>query len=125
MRTAREVNDAKPEYVLAQARRHLDADPSLKAVCLGLAYKPDVDDFRESPSFEIAATLSREYPGRVVSSDPYAHALSAHAEELEIRPHLEAVEQAGLVLMLVGHTAFRVHPRPTDKLVIDTTGFWA
>jgi UDP-N-acetyl-D-mannosaminuronic acid dehydrogenase len=127
IRAAREVNDAKPEYVLDQARRHLDADPTAHAVCLGLTYKPDVDDFRESPSLEIARELSAEYPGRVVCSDPYAHTLPddfATATGLVIQPHLDAFARANLVLMLVGHTAFRVHPLPADKCVIDSTGFW-
>ncbi|WP_417471474.1 UDP-N-acetyl-D-mannosamine dehydrogenase [Luteimonas mephitis] len=128
MRTAREVNDAKPEYVLARARQYLDANPTHKAACLGLAYKPDVDDFRESPSMEIARTLSAEYPGRVTSSDPYAHTLSqdlAAKAGLALQPHAEALARSELVLLLVGHTAFRAHARPSGKHVIDTTGFWA
>lgn len=127
IRTAREVNDAKPDYVLEQARMHLDADPTVLAVCLGLTYKPDVDDFRESPSLDIARTLSAQYPGRVVCSDPYAHTLPdgfSAAAGLTLRPHLDAFNEAGIVLMLVGHTAFRVHPMPTEKHVIDSTGFW-
>lgn len=128
MRTAREVNDAKPEYVLAQARAYLDANPTHRAVCLGLAYKPDVDDFRESPSMAIARALSAEYPGRVICSDPYAHTLPedfAREAGLSLAPHAEALAQSQLVLLLVGHTAFRVHARPGDMRVIDTTGFWA
>ena len=127
IRTAREVNDAKPEYVLAEARRLLDANPAAQAVCLGLTYKPDVDDFRESPSLEIAKALSAEYPGRVLCSDPYSHALPATFADtagLVFVPHVDALTQASLVVMLVGHTAFRVHARPMDKHVIDTTGFW-
>lgn len=127
IRNAREVNDAKPEYVLAEARSLLDADPAANAVCLGLTYKPDVDDFRESPSLDIAKALSAEYPGRVVCSDPYAHALpSGFADRagLTFVPHADALARSAVVLMLVGHTAFRVHARPRDKHVIDTTGFW-
>jgi UDP-N-acetyl-D-mannosaminuronic acid dehydrogenase len=127
IRTAREVNDAKSGYVLDQVRVHLDAGPGTKVVCLGLTYKPDVDDFRESPALEIARTLSAEYPGRVTCSDPYAHTLPdgfAAAAGLTMRPHLDAFAEADVVLLLVGHTAFRAHALPTDKLVIDSTGFW-
>jgi UDP-N-acetyl-D-mannosaminuronic acid dehydrogenase len=127
IRTAREVNDAKSGYVLDQIRTHLDADPDTTVVCLGLTYKPDVDDFRESPALEIARTLSAEYPGRVTCSDPYAHTLPegfVAAAGLTMRPHLDAFVEADIVLLLVGHTAFRTHALPADKLVIDSTGFW-
>ncbi|MDH5831822.1 UDP-N-acetyl-D-mannosamine dehydrogenase [Luteimonas sp. M1R5S18] len=127
MRTAREVNDAKPHYVLDQARALLDADPEATLVCLGLSYKPDVDDFRESPSLEIACMLTDEYPGRILCSDPYAEALDGAvvaAHSLQIRPHSEAIAAASIVLVLVGHTAFRVHPRPDGKQLLDAAGFW-
>ncbi len=126
MRTAREVNDAKPEFVLDRARRHLDDDAAAILACLGLAYKPDVDDFRESPSLAIARQLTAEYPGRVICSDPYAHTLPQElAIGLDLQSHADALSAAGIVLMLVGHTAFRVHAFPSDKRVIDSVGFWA
>lgn len=125
IRTAREVNDSKPEYLLEQVRRLMDDSPAAVVACLGLAYKPDVDDFRESPSMDIARALAAQYPGRVLCADPFADALPAKlAEGLDIRPHHEALATADIVLLLVGHTAFRAHVRPADKHVVDATGFW-
>ena len=127
IRTAREVNDAKPEFVLDRIRALLDADPDARAACLGLSYKPDVDDFRESPALHIAERISQEYPGRVTCSDPYSHALPEKIVQragLVLRPHTEALDEASIVVMLVGHSAFRVHPQPQGKHVIDATGFW-
>jgi UDP-N-acetyl-D-mannosaminuronic acid dehydrogenase len=127
IRTAREVNDAKPEYVLEQVRRMMDGNPATVAACLGLSYKPDVDDFRESPSMDIARALSARYPGRVRCADPFSDALPAGFAAdagLDIRPHHEALAEADIVLLLVGHTAFRAHVRPSDKHVVDATGFW-
>ena len=72
IRTAREVNDAKPQWVLAKVKeavgRYLDANPGCKDVdvtiaCYGLAFKPDIDDLRESPALEIAQALAEAHPG--------------------------------------------------------------
>lgn len=128
IRTAREVNDAKPGFVLAQVAETLDAFPQAKVACLGLSYKPDVDDFRESPALEIALQLARRYPGRVLASDPFAEALPAslraQSPGLALLPADAAVDAAEVVLVLVGHMAYRTLAMPTGKSLIDTVGFW-
>lgn len=127
IRTAREVNDAKPSFVIAQVREALgDTQPS-KIACLGLTYKPDVDDFRESPSLEIARELNREYEGKVVWCDPFIKVLPEKiAAECEQRTAeiSDAVNGADVVVMLVGHSAFRSIVKPIDTKLVDTVGFW-
>lgn len=127
VRTAREVNDNKPNYVLEQVAHVMAGQPAPRIACFGLTYKPDVDDFRESPALHIAHTLAKRYPGKVVCVDPFHEALKFAGEPTEgivFKTAEEALRDATVVVMLVGHSAFRSLPRPVDKAVIDATGFW-
>ncbi|MBC6981695.1 UDP-N-acetyl-D-mannosamine dehydrogenase [Caulobacter sp. 17J80-11] len=122
IRTAREVNDGKPDFVLAKIGAVLEADPQAVVACLGLAFKPNVDDFRESPSLDIARALTARYPGRVICAEPYADALRDPGE-LVLKPLPEALETANAVLALVAHDEFRALPRPRVP-VVDACGLW-
>lgn len=122
IRTAREVNDGKPWFVMDQVRAILDRDPEARAACLGLTFKPDVDDFRESPSLEIARALSRAYPGRVVCVDPYMDLLTDH--DGLVFATLDAAVGCEVVVGLVSHTEFRRIDRPGGH-VVDACGLWS
>lgn len=127
IRTAREVNDTKPDYVLGQIDALLVHHPDWTIACLGLTYKPDVDDFRESPSLEIATRLSHDYPGRVVCCDPFADALPREEvgrRGIQFVDIEQAMANADLIVVLVPHDAFHAFPLPQDRQVIDPTGFW-
>lgn len=121
IRTAREINDGKPQFVIDKVCALMDADPGLELALLGLAFKPDVDDFRESPSFNIARALTALYPGRVVCAEPYAKAL-APGHNLVVVDAAQAV-RAPLVVALVGHAQFRAMSRPEGR-IIDVCGLW-
>lgn len=129
IRTAREVNDSKPDYVLSQIAHAVQAtgDANSKIACFGLTYKPDVDDFRESPALHIAEQLSMRYPGRIVCVDPFSDAL-AHSVEvataITFSGAQDAVDSADVIVMLVGHSEFKSIPRPKGKTVVDAVGFW-
>lgn len=104
IRTAREVNDAKPEYVVQRVSELVEAaGGKVRVACFGLAYKPDVDDFRESPSMQIASRLSEIYPGQVYATDPYSDALTPtqltnlRAPVVPMETALEAEIWVGLV----------------------------
>jgi UDP-N-acetyl-D-mannosaminuronic acid dehydrogenase len=127
IRMAREVNDDKPEFVLEQVRRAAEQHPGATIACLGLTYKPDVDDFRESPSLEIAARLTRQYPGRVACVDPFADALPAKERErhgLRFQDLDAALGEAAILVVLVPHSVFRSIPRPEGAVIVDPVGFW-
>ncbi|MEJ5171568.1 MAG: UDP-N-acetyl-D-mannosamine dehydrogenase [Fimbriimonadales bacterium] len=116
--SARRVNDNKPEWVVAQVLRrvaqlrHQGKEPVV--ACLGLAFKPDIDDFRESPALRICRTLQAEGL-RVIAVEPYAAPDSkVDAELVELR---EALERADVLVGLVAHTAFRDANLPKDRLL--------
>ncbi len=124
IRTAREVNDSKPLWVLEQVENLLALKPDARIACLGLTFKPNVDDFRESPSLDIARELTRRHPGQVVCADPFQDTLRDPGD-LKLADVATAYREADIVLMLVGHDQFRSLERPgAGRAVIDACGFW-
>lgn len=124
IRTAREVNDSKPGWVIAKVAEMVGASPVARIACLGLTFKPNVDDFRESPALDIARELTRLYPGQVVCADPYQDML-LDPGDLELSDVAGAYRDAEVVVMLVGHDQFRNLDRPADAdAVVDACGFW-
>ncbi len=120
IRTAREVNDAKPEWVLEQVRKHANKFKNPVIGCLGLAFKADVDDLRESPACAIVDVLHDEKVGELVICEPN---LSQH-DKYELYSIDEVVAAADIILVLVNHKQFSILNAVTlkEKLVIDTRG---
>lgn len=126
VRTAREVNDHKAHYTEGKVRALLEAAPLGKIALLGLAFKPDIDDFRESPALEIAESLARTHGDRILLVEPFADTLPAGftGTGAELVPLIPALREAEIVVVLVDHTAFR-HLSYADlagKLVYDARG---
>jgi UDP-N-acetyl-D-mannosaminuronic acid dehydrogenase len=104
IRTAREVNDSQPEYVVRYLEKAVGNLSGRRIAVLGLTYKADVDDIRESPSLEIVHLLDRR--GAIVSSfDPLAPALTLPGKRAPTPE--EAADQADALLLLVGHKEIR------------------
>lgn len=129
IRTAREVNDAKTDFVVAKASDLIDAYPGEDIACLGLAFKPNIDDFRESPAVKVAARLARRYGRRIRLVEPYARELPMEfagtgAELLDLD---SALESCGVFIVLVDHDMFKSVPvdERADKAVYDTRGIWS
>ncbi len=106
IRAAREVNDAKPNWVVEQIRHAALGtgvrDRPVRIACLGLSYKADVDDLRESPALRVALALD-DAGFEVLACEPN---LTRH-ETLRLWPLQEAIQNADLVVLLVAHRAFR------------------
>lgn len=130
IRTAREVNDSKPEYVISKVLAAVEGRESPVVAALGLAFKPDIDDMRESPALDITGQLADRLPqGRVLAVEPNVTELPgtlAGRENLELVPLAEAVEAADVVVLLVDHKEFKAMDTAalTGKTVIDTRGTW-
>ncbi len=128
IRAAREINDAKPDYVVAKVRERAAALKRPVIACLGLAYKKDVDDLRESPAVEIVRKLAEAKLGELLVVEPHIGRLPAELSGLGLELHDfdAALERANLVLLLVDHQGFLQVDRDVlkDKFVIDTRGVW-
>lgn len=127
IRTAREVNDRKPEVVLQRILATADRFKAPVIACLGLAFKADIDDLRESPSLDIVRHLAAQGIGSVLAVEPHIAALPADMAATVRLMELEAaLASADIVVLLVDHRAFRdLDRRLLDgKVLIDTRGIW-
>lgn len=128
IRTAREVNDSKPAFVVNQV---VEAAAGLDApvvAVFGLAFKADVDDLRESPAVRIVQQIHRRLPGAVLLAvEPNISELPAELEGLATLSDTEtAAAAADIAVLLVDHTSFTtIDPATmTHAIQIDTRGAW-
>lgn len=127
IRTAREVNDGKPGYVIECVRKAAGRFKAPIIACLGLSFKADIDDLRDSPALAIVETLVTESVGELLVVEPNVNQLpKSLAGKVEKTDLKEAMERADIMLLLVDHKKFRaVDRRLLDgKVVIDTRGCW-
>lgn len=128
IRTARGVNDGKIHHVIARAAELIEGHPQLRVACLGLAFKANIDDFRESPARLIAATLARRFGERIRIVEPYAAELPREFEGTGARliDIDTALVECTVLVVLVDHDEFKSVPAAerADKLVYDTRGIW-
>lgn len=113
--TARHVNDQQPEFVLSLAKRALGDLKAKKIAVLGLAFKPDVDDLRESPAVEVAEKLHKA-GAEIIACEPYKPGF--HIEGVTVSASLEeVVKSADAVMFLVGHAQFKsLKPSELQKI---------
>ncbi|AYJ85807.1 UDP-N-acetyl-D-mannosamine dehydrogenase [Sphingomonas paeninsulae] len=129
IRTAREVNDGKIDYVVERAGDLIEANPEVRVALLGLAFKANVDDFRESPALKVASELALKFGNRIVIVEPHIERLppvfdNSGATLADID---EALLECGLMIVLVDHDIFKSVPpeERTGKIVYDTRGIWS
>lgn len=131
IRTGREVNDSKPEWVMDKIRAAIDAhlmeNPKRSAADVtvavyGLAFKPDIDDLRESPALDIARHLAAEHKGPLMVVEPNIHDLPRGLDTARL-VDLAAADAADVHVMLVDHTPFKASTAPSGRIV-DVRGVW-
>jgi UDP-N-acetyl-D-mannosaminuronic acid dehydrogenase len=125
---ARKVNDEQPHFVLQKVKRAAGELKNKKIAALGLAYKPDVDDLRESPATEVVHLLQKE-GAQVRVWEPFKP--DAQMENINMAPSLDAaLADADLILLLVKHTEFlhldpnAIASKTTARLVVDCVNGW-
>ncbi|MFD6444798.1 UDP-N-acetyl-D-mannosamine dehydrogenase [Promicromonospora sp. NPDC060204] len=110
IRTAREVNDTKPGWVLDKVRAAVEGTDKPVIAALGLAFKPDIDDLRESPARRIVGALADEYPqAEILVVEPHVGELPkelANRRNVVLSTVEDAVARADVIALLVGHSAF-------------------
>ncbi|RLD01771.1 MAG: UDP-N-acetyl-D-mannosamine dehydrogenase, partial [Chloroflexi bacterium] len=128
IRTAREVNDSQPKFVVDLVERALGSLAGKKIAALGLAYKPNVDDLRESPAVEVVRLL-QSAGASVKAYEPFA--LSATLPNINAVSTLEeALENADAILLLVAHSQFKAFDAQeivkmmSGHIAIDTVNGW-
>lgn len=126
---ARTVNDSKPAFVVEKVRAASSRLQQPVVACLGLAFKPDIDDLRESPAVEVVRHIAGAAGTQVLAVEPHVQTLP---DELRSLPNVrlasadEAIGRASIIVLLVDHSAFRGIDRSllAGKSLIDTRGFW-
>lgn len=131
IKQARLVNDGKPLWVLNkidEAAQKVEGKATI--ALLGLAFKPNIDDLRESPAMRIAGDVAEKYTdSRVLVVEPYIDAMPANFADktnMEFVDAQSAIRDADVIVLLVSHDDFKDLGKAVDssKAVIDTTGHW-
>lgn len=131
IRTAREVNDHKPEWVITKIKLaiveylQLNPDKIDKDVAIafyGVAFKPDIDDLRESPALEIAASVMSDHAGKTMIIEPNVKRLPAKLDGAELVTIDEAISAATVHVILVDHKEIKATKFPAEANVLDFKG---
>ena len=118
IRKAREVNDAKPEWILKKISSKSERFKRPTIACFGLTFKADIDDLRQSPALHIVRRIIEEDLGNVIVCEPN---VESH-DDLQLVSLDEAITFADIVVLLVNHREFQTlnQNQLKDKIVIDT-----
>jgi len=137
IRAAREVNDHKPDWVLKKIHDAIanvirfglkNTPQEITVACFGLAFKPDIDDLRESPALGITLSLAESFSGNILAVEPNIEnapeSLTSAGIHL-VKPDVAAAE-ADVIVLLVDHSEFKAMDITLfqGKQLVDTKGIW-
>jgi UDP-N-acetyl-D-mannosaminuronic acid dehydrogenase len=125
---ARQVNDGQPHFVIEKIKQALSSLHEKKIAALGLAYKPDVDDLRESPATEVVDLLQKE-GAQVTVWEPFKP--DAKMKDIYMAASLDAaIRDSDAILLLVRHTEFvnfipdELAAKTKARVLIDCVNGW-
>jgi UDP-N-acetyl-D-mannosaminuronic acid dehydrogenase len=137
IKTAREVNDQKPHHFIKKIEQAMAKFKQPTIAFLGLSYKPDIDDMRESPAVEVVQSIAKIEKAVVLVVEPHSEelpkALQSYSQIKKVN-FAEGIENADIVVLLVGHKEFlnfknqqkeKFAELLKTKKIIDTTGTWS
>lgn len=124
IRAARQVNDTRPDRVVARVAELAERFKRPRIAVMGLTYKPDIDDMRESPALEVARRLCA-LEAEIVLVEP--HIATSPIEGVSLTAAEPALRTADIAVILVAHRAFSRLSRDlfTRPSVVDTVGLLA
>jgi UDP-N-acetyl-D-mannosaminuronic acid dehydrogenase len=120
IKTAREINDKKPYYVIEKIKKISSKFKEPVIGLLGLTYKKDIDDLRESPALKITQEIIKAKIGKILVCEPHIKEI----KDIELFPFEYVVKESDIVVLLVDHKEFREIDREIlkEKVIIDTRG---
>ncbi len=122
IRTARETNDGKPLFVISKVKEAVKGLENPKIACLGLAFKPDIDDLRESPALEITKMLSDNADFDILAVEPNVEVLPkvlANRKNVELVSLEKALNNSDVIVVLVNHKEFSANTLNINKKILD------
>lgn len=124
IKTAREINDAKPEYIFDKVRKAAEQFKQPVIACLGLTFKADIDDLRESPALAITTQLANSNVGHILAVEPNIDRLPDSLSDVELVNINQALIDANILVILVAHKSFKhlTVNHTNSKVVIDAIG---
>lgn len=136
IKSAREINDYKPEWVIEKVKaavtNYLSVNLEKKIsdvtiACYGITFKPDIDDLRESPALNIAKELVDWHPGQILIIEPNIQELPKLLNSSQLITCEKAFNNADIHVMLVDHAEFKnlSIPQKVHQYLIDTKGLWS
>jgi UDP-N-acetyl-D-mannosaminuronic acid dehydrogenase len=130
IRTAREVNESKPQQIIKKTIKQAERFRNPIIACLGLSFKANIDDLRESPALGIVQQLAQQNVAQLLIVEPHIEKLPMILQDYQPEVSLVDIEtalsQADIVLLLVDHKKFVYVDRKLlrEKIIIDTRGLW-
>jgi UDP-N-acetyl-D-mannosaminuronic acid dehydrogenase len=127
IQAARQVNDSQPSYVVERLAS-LISEVKIKKksiALLGLAYKPNIDDLRESPAVEVVQLVSEKFDGNILVVEPFVQTLPGSLKQIkniQLVSLETALTEAGALVVLVAHDQFKGIKNSPDLPVFDTVG---
>ncbi len=125
---ARGINSARPGEVVTQIKNAASQISKPVIACLGLSFKPNIDDLRESPAMEIVEQLADAKCGHIIACEPHLKSAPSNLLDrgVETMDALGAIDAADIIVLLVDHRQFSmINPTALDeKILIDTRGLW-